>query len=180
MIDDQNYYYQKMLKAFEDFNTDKKSTDALRKIENFAQMLRHELMDEQKAYFISVNQIGPDDNFVEIYTFLGWCTETQADKACSELSDDNGYGHDTYLKLTKEEYDKYVKVRRLTTSCHKLEDVKYLSESGELVNQTIQALRREIEDLRKEVGLTRRWQVISEQTCFLKDEEDDENDEYDY
>ena len=179
MINDQKYYYQKMLKAFEDFDTDKKNVDALRKIESFARMLRHELMDEQKAYFISVNQIGPDDNFTEFYTLLGFCTEAQASKACGKLSDENGYGHDTYLKLTKEEYNKYVKIRRLTSSYDKLKDVRYLSESRELVGKTVDALEKEIEAARKEVGLTRRWQVISER-YYLHDEEDEDYDyEYD-
>ncbi len=171
MIDNQNYCYQEMLKAFEDFNTDKKSTDALREIEYHARTLRHQLMNEQKAYFISVNQIGQDDNFVEVYTFLGWCTETQADKACGELSDDNGWGQDKYLKLTKEEYDKYSKIRRLTTSYQQLKEVRYLSESSDLVGKTIIALEKEIEALRKEVGLIRSWQVISNHSYFPKDEE---------
>lgn len=177
MVDDQKYFYQKMCENFEDFNTDKKNVDALREIENFARMLRHELMNEQKAYFISVNQIGPDDNFIEIYTFLGFCTEAQASKACEELSDENGYGNDTYFKLTKEEYDKYIKIRRLTSSYNKLKNVRYLSESRELVGKTVDALQKEIEEARKEVGLTRRWQVISEE-YYLHDKED-EDYEYD-
>lgn len=178
MNSDQKYFYQMMLEAFEDFNTDKQNIDTLRKIENSARMFRRELMEEQKAYFISVNQIGPDDDFTEIYTFLGFCTEAQASKACGELSDENGYGHDRYLKLTKEEYNKYVKISRLTTPYYKLKDIKYLSESRELVDETLEALKKEIEEARKEVGLTRRWQVVSTNCYFPKDEDD--YDECDY
>ena len=115
---------------------------------------------KQEGYFISINDIGPDDNFTRFYLVLGKMNRENAIRINKENSDDSAYSagyNDGVREVSEEEYDLW-----LALACYSemLEFSKWMNMSMRLSDVELDPIKQKISELRKQLGLNRRWQVV--------------------
>ena len=102
---------------------------------------------KQKEYFISVNDIGPDDNFTRFYTVLGRMNRAEANKINEENSDNSAYGAgyaDGVREVTKEEYDYWY---ALACYSEMLKFSKWMKTSMQLSDIELDNIKKKISEL---------------------------------
>jgi hypothetical protein len=115
---------------------------------------------KQKGYFISINDIGPDDNFTRFYTVLGKMNRADAIRINEENSDDSEYGagyDDGVREVTEETYKLW---RALACYSEMLEFSKWMDMSMRLSDIELDPIKKKVSELRKQLGLHRKWQVV--------------------
>ncbi len=116
---------------------------------------------QASGYYISVEDIGPDDNFVRWYTPLGFMTFAEAKaKVYGDAKDDyydmwDGPG---IKEVTREEYDMYHDLGRLTSIKN---SIGSLHEKSALSPEFLSEVEDKIKELRNAVGFKYRWEVVN-------------------
>lgn len=116
---------------------------------------------QASEYYISIEDIGPDDNFVRWYTPLGFMTLAEAKaKVYGDAEDDyydmwDGPG---IKKVTREEYDMYHDIGRLTLIKN---SIGALHENSALNPEFLSEVEDKIKELRSAVGFKYKWEVVN-------------------
>ena len=115
---------------------------------------------KQERYFISVNDIGPDDNFTRFYLVLGEMTRADAIRINKENSDDSAYsaGYNDGVREVSEE--EYILWHALACYSEMLNFSKWIDRSIRLSDIELDPIKKKISELRHRLGLNRRWQVV--------------------
>ena len=114
----------------------------------------------QEGYYISINDIGPDDDFIRFYTVLGKMNRADAIRINKENSDDSAYGagyDDGVREVTEETYKLW---HALACYSEMLEFSKWMDRSLRLSEIELEPIKQKISELRKQLGLNRHWQVV--------------------
>lgn len=115
---------------------------------------------KQKGYFISINDIGPDDSFTRFYTVLGRMSRAKAIKINEENSDNSAYGagyKDGVREVTKEEYDYWY---ALACYSEMLKFSKWMKTSMQLSDIELEPIKKKNSELRHRLGLNQHWQAV--------------------
>lgn len=115
---------------------------------------------KQEGYFISVNDIGPDDNFTRFYLVLGIMNRADAIRINKENSDNNAYSagyNDGVREVTKETYDLW---RALACYSEMLRLSKRMNRFMQLSDIELYPIKQKISELRHRLGLNHEWQVV--------------------
>ena len=141
-----------------------KMDDVLNVLESATRDLRGLIMDSDKAYFIAVNNIDLEYDYIRRYTLLSYITEDQAARAVKKLSDPMSDGRgDVYRKVSEEEYNKFDTLRKL--SCFSIllqQAIEFSHDSQFYLKVSSPYVTKDINRLRRELGLTAPWDVIAE------------------
>lgn len=115
---------------------------------------------KQKGYFISINDIGPSDDFTRFYTVLGRMTRAEAIKINEENSDNSAYSagyNDGVREVTEEEYEYWY---ALACYSEMLELSRWMDIHMQLSDIEIDPIKKKISELRHHLGLNRHWQAV--------------------
>ena len=115
---------------------------------------------KQKGYFISINDVGPDDNFTRFYTVLGKMNRADAVRINEENSDDSAYGagyDDCVREVSEEEYYLWY---ALACYSEMLSLSKRMIMSMRLSDIELHPIKEKISELRRRLGLNREWQAV--------------------
>ena len=122
---------------------------------------------KQKGYFISINNIGLDDNFTRFYTVLGKMNRADAVRINENISDDGVYGasYDDYVREVSEE--EYYLWNALACYSEMLNFSKRMVISMQLSDIELYPIKERISKLRRRLGLKREWQAVRLYHKFL-------------
>jgi len=115
---------------------------------------------KQKGYFISINDIGLDDDFTRFYTVLGKMNRVDAIRINENISDNSAYGagyDDCVREVSEEEYYLWY---ALACYSEMLNFSKRMVVSMQLSDIELHPIKEMISKLRRRLGLNRHWQVV--------------------
>ena len=115
---------------------------------------------EREGYFISVNDIGPDDEFTRFYTVLGRMYRVDAIKINEENSDDSSYYAHYKDGVREVSEETYILWHALACYSEMLKFSKLMDMSMQLSDVELYPIKQKISELRKQLGLHCRWQVV--------------------
>jgi len=138
--------------------------EVLRKLIASCRCAEWEIKRNQSAIFVSINDIGPDDDFTRIYTPLGFMTREEAEKKCEELSDDNfGWAMDGVKEITPEEYDLYIACGHWSTIRDTLGYMRGDEFQDSITREVmLERAEKQLAVLRDKLGFEYRWEVVGE------------------
>ncbi len=121
---------------------------------------------KQEGYYISINDIGPDDNFTRFYLVLGRMNYAEAIHINKNNADDNAYSagyNDGVREVSEEEYYLwhalacYSEMLGLSKMFGLPKEMKMSLGLSEI---EIEPIKQRISELRKQLGLNYHWQVV--------------------
>lgn len=128
--------------------------DALDELKEHLDYIIELCSNSHKAYFISVNDIGPDDDFIRVYTPIGFVTRSEALAKCMKLSGEDGYGENDILEVDKETYDMYIEWRQWYDLA---KQVRFFHEAQELI--PYDSVKNKVDEIKAALGLGYRWEI---------------------
>ena len=115
---------------------------------------------KREKYFISINDIGPNNNFTRFYTVLGKMNREEAVHINKINSDYNTYSagcNDSVREVSKETYDLW---HALACYSEMLNISKQINISIQLSELQLDPIKQKISELRYRLGLNYEWQSV--------------------